>query len=368
MFFNDAAMNDADARRRSGGGQDGYRDDGYQDADYQDGYGHPGYRDPNYQDPNYRDPNYQDPRYPADGYDDGYYDDGYDAAQTGRRPRVLASTASEWDYSAQDEMYVERGGPNKVLVFALAALCAALVGVGFAIYSVLSGGDDADATDTAAQSSIDGADAATDTTLDERPLPPDPTTTTIDPATTLAIALASDTFVCDDTVREFGQISGAEPNEEIAFTSPQSSGLSSGTADASGNLPIRWRCAPEQIGTTWELTATGITSGKVGTISFTGVDSTGAAELSPLAVDVFENPFACNNEVRAFATISGATANAEITFTSPEASGLRPGTAGADGKLNVRWSCSSDQAGTTWNLTATETATGRTATLSLTGN
>jgi hypothetical protein len=197
--------------------------------------------------------------------------------------------------------------------------------------------------------------------------------------------LTSPLFVCDGTTQQLGRIEGAEPNEEISFTSPQSSSLSPGQADELGNLDIRWNCTPDQVGTTWELTATGVTSGKTATVSFTGATAEEAAagvgaggaegttatettvSLGPLVVDIAENPFSCNGEVRQFATLSGATSGAEIAFTSPQSENIRPGTADESGNLPVRWSCTPDQVGTVWELTATEAETGRTVEFTITG-
>lgn len=332
IFFSDAAINDVESRRRRAG--QGSRPD--------------------------------DRR-----YDEPVYNDGYDDRPPNSRggPQVLASTASEWDESRQDDLVLERQGPNRFLVFALAALCAALLGVGFAVFSIFRGdGEVATTEDTI--SALEGANAGTETsTPDDAPLTQDPaTTTTLDPALVLDFQLFSNTFVCDDTVREFGQITGADPNEQIDFTSPQSTGISPGQADATGALPVRWKCSIDQIGTIWELTGTGAVSGKVGTATFSGVDTSGASTLGPLAIDVFESPFQCNGEVRPFAALSGALANNQIDFTSPQATGLRPGTTDEQGKLNVRWSCNSEQVGTVWELTATEPSTGRSVDFTFTGS
>lgn len=377
IFFNDSAIDEAGSTR-GGRGDHSYPEPQHQqDPRYDDRY-NDRYED-RYND-RYDDSSYPDQANYANGprYDDEYYEE---TPHRSRRPEVLASTAAEWDYETRDDYVVESSGPNKFLVFALAALCAALVGVGFAIYSVLSGGGDATNEEEAGSlggASVDSEAVVTTTTL------PTTTTTLFDPATMLNVSLSSEQFVCDDQAREFGSISGANPGESVAFSSPQSSGLSPGTADETGYLPIRWRCSADQVGTVWELTATGVDSKKTGSAVFTGVAPgtesntetadgattvTGAeAAVGTLRVDTYENPFTCDNGVRGFARITGATPNAEITFSSPDASGLRPGTADAEGKLDVRWSCSAAQAGTTWNLTATEAETNRSVEFSVTGS
>ncbi len=291
-------------------------------------------------------------REPYDEYDD--YDDDY------RRE----------DFTAR------RRGPGGILWFVLAAVAVTLLGLGFAAFSVLSDGGD--------ELAADAASSTTDSTLETTT---SSTTTTVStlPPNALDMQLTSPLFVCDGTTQQLGRIEGAEPNEEITFTSPQSSSLGPGQADELGNLDIRWNCTPDQVGTTWELTATGVTSGKTATVSFTGATAeeaaagvgAGGAEgttatatttpLGPLVVDIDENPFSCDGEVRQFATLSGATSGAEIAFTSPQSENIRPGTADESGNLPVRWSCTPDQVGTVWELTATEAETGRTVEFGITG-
>jgi hypothetical protein len=157
--------------------------------------------------------------------------------------------------------------------------------------------------------------------------------------------------------------------------------LSSGTADGDGVLPIRWNCDPEQAGTVWELTAAGVTSGKSVTFIFAGAlaadeatgtttATTGPSTAAPteLTVQLTENPFRCDGVTRVFGTLSGATPNEEILFSSPQSSGLSSGTAGEDGTLPIRWQCDADQAATVWELTATGATSGRSVTFSLTGS
>jgi hypothetical protein len=88
--------------------------------------------------------------------------------------------------------------------------------------------------------------------------------------TALSVEVIEDPFVCNGETRIFAGLSGAEPNEGIAFSSPQSPNLRSGEADANGEVPLRWQCDAAQAGTVWELTATGETSGRTVTFSFTG--------------------------------------------------------------------------------------------------
>ena len=342
----------------------------------QDPYG----RDPYQQDPYRQDPQGQDP----------YQQDPYQ--QDAGRRKLLATGPHEFGESwVPDDPFEESftpprgrdrggrggrggGGGNRGFIasFAVAALLVALAAGAYAVYSVLQesdSGDDAFLLDSTTTTIETTTTVATTTTL-----PP--------PPPGLNIVLDSPDFVCDGTVKQFGTISGATPDEEIAFTSPQSSNLRSGQADANGQLPIRWVCDPDQIGKIWELTATGAVSGLSGTVTFTGVaegqqsalpdDSqttvTTQPELGDMAITITENPFACNGTARVFGTISGATPNGTISFTSPQASNIRSGEADASGNRDVRWVCDAAQAGTIWQLTATDDATGRTVVWELTGN
>lgn len=344
-----------------------------------------GYFDDPYQQPPRQNWGPTDPHYrPHPGQQPGQYggyqgqggrpilDQEPDQGAFGRDPYEYDDYGDD-DYRRED--FGARRGPGGILWFVLAAVAVTLLGLGFAAFSVLSdGGDDLQAEATS---------SSTGSTLE-----PTTTSSTATTASTLALnaldmQLASSLFVCDGTTQPLGQIRGAEPNEEITFTSPQSSALSPGQADELGNLPIRWNCTPDQIGTTWDLTATGVTSNKTATVRFTGAsaeeaaagaDAAGAegstatsALLGPLTVEITENPFSCNGEVRQFALLSGATPEAEITFTSPQSDNIRPGTVDASGDLTIRWSCMPDQVGTVWELTATEAETGRTVDFTITG-
>ncbi len=322
----------------------------------------------------------------APAYQQPYDDDaGLFGEPAGRgpdgRPTILANQADGWESNLQEVEVVRSSRTGLVLLFLLALLIVALLALGLAARSVFGGGGGDSATDTG-----DNADATSTTLTTEttQPLPSITTTTVVDPATQLRVTVAEDPFLCDGGTREFALIAGADPNETIAFSSPQTGDLRSGTADANGELPIRWQCEPTQAGTTWELTATGDTSGRTITFIFAGVSSPGDGSATPttggtettqtttatptaLAVQVTEDPFVCNGEVRAFAAISGAAPNESVAFSSPQSSGLRSGQADADGNLSVRWQCDPEQVGTVWELTATGETSGATVTFSFTG-
>ncbi|MEM7273781.1 MAG: hypothetical protein AAF547_11925 [Actinomycetota bacterium] len=282
------------------------------------------------------------------------------------KPQILAPQASEWETNRQEVEVVKGNRVGLVLLFLLALLVVAVVALGLAARSVFGGGSDADlvadGTDTTAD---DGAIVdQTTTTL--------PTTTTVDPATQLLVAVTEDPFICDGSVRQFAMITGATPGEQVAFTSPQSSGIQPGTAAEDGTLAIRWQCDPEQVGTTWELTATGAQSGKSVQFSFTGADADGSTATTvpstTLEITLIEDPFRCDGETRIFGGLSGADANEQIAFSSPQSSGIQPGMADANGELSIRWNCDASQIGTEWQLTATGVTSGRSVTFTFTGS
>ena len=302
---------------------------------------------------------------------------------TTARPQILAPQANEWDGSMQGIEVVRSRRPGLILLFLLALLAVALIALGLAAWSAFNGGDDLSAAstttttapgDTLAGGALGDTSSTTSTTA----------TTLVDP-NALQVVLTEEPFICDGGTRQFAQLSGAAPSEQIAFTSPQSSGISPGTADGDGVLPIRWNCSPDQAGTVWELTATGQTSGKTVTFIFAGAlaadegggatattatTAGGATTAAPtaLVVDLIEEPFRCDGETRVFGGLSGAAPNEQIAFTSPQSSGISPGTADAEGNLSIRWNCTPDQAGTVWDLTATGETSGRSVSFTLTGS
>lgn len=74
---------------------------------------------------------------------------------------------------------------------------------------------------------------------------------------------------------------------------------------------------------------------------------------SQLSVELSENPFLCNTTSHRMGILTGAHAGERIAFTSPDVAGLLPGTADGNGRLNLRWQCSPQEAGRTWRVTAT---------------
>lgn len=289
-----------------------------------------------------------------------------------REPRVgkaqiLAPQANEWETNLQEVEVVKSNRFGLALLFLLGLLVVAVVALGLAARSVFNSGDDVATTET-----IDPETAADGTVTDpETDVDQTPDTTALPDPNQLLISLTEDPFICDGGVRPFANLSGAAPGEEVSFASPQSSGILPGTAEADGSLTIRWQCDPEQVGTMWDIVATGVTSGKSVAFSITGADATGVTATIPgpteLTVSLIESPFICNGETRIFGGLTGAESNEEIAFTSPQASGIRNGQADADGSLSIRWQCDAAQAGMTWELTATGVTSGRSVTFTFSG-
>ncbi len=217
----------------------------------------------------------------------------------------------------------------------------------------------------------------------------------------LTIVLLAPTFACDSQTKPLGTISGAEPGEAISFSSPQAESIRSGTADAAGNLDINWNCNDQESSVTWTVTATGETSGRTGEFTFSGEQVPGAATTTTvaaptttaapttsttalsttttaagptttagadeLAIAFSEQPFGCDGQSRPFAVLSNLSPGESVTFTSPDSSGIRPGTAADDGTLTIRWQCSSEDVDSTWTVTATGDTSNRSITFTING-
>jgi hypothetical protein len=90
------------------------------------------------------------------------------------------------------------------------------------------------------------------------------------PAGTLDIRLDENPFRCDGSSHHLGLLSGAQPGETITFASPTVSGMLSGRASSSGTLNLIWQCQPSEVGQSWEVTASGTSSGRQGKFTVTG--------------------------------------------------------------------------------------------------
>jgi large repetitive protein len=90
------------------------------------------------------------------------------------------------------------------------------------------------------------------------------------PPPVLSLSITENPFICNNTSHKLGTLSGANPGETITFFSSGVSGLLPGVASAGGTLGLIWDCAPAEKGTTWTLTATGSSSGRSGSASFSG--------------------------------------------------------------------------------------------------
>ena len=86
----------------------------------------------------------------------------------------------------------------------------------------------------------------------------------------VTIEMLEEQIACDGSTREFAVLRNFVPREAVAFESPQSDAIRQGMADDDGSLQLRWSCGPDQIGTVWEVTATGLTSAASLTFTITG--------------------------------------------------------------------------------------------------
>ncbi len=178
------------------------------------------------------------------------------------------------------------------------------------------------------------------------------------------VQIDEDPFRCDDGTRVFGTLSGFLPGEFVDFDSPQASTMLEGQADGDGSLPIRWTCGAADAGTVWEVTATGVQSGRTVTFSVTGAEAPPAPDP---VVEVSENPFGCDDTTRFFATITGFVPREFVDFTSPQVENLRQGQADETGALQLRWTCGAGDVDRVWDVTATGATSGRSVTFQITG-
>ncbi len=116
-------------------------------------------------------------------------------------------------------------------------------------------------------------DDDTEPTSEPEPEPepvPEPATEPEPPPLPLSAALTESPFRCDNATRTAATISNATPGEQITLTSPQATGLATLTANGSGQAGIGWQCSPYGNVWSWQITATGTTSGRSTTFSITG--------------------------------------------------------------------------------------------------
>ena len=182
----------------------------------------------------------------------------------------------------------------------------------------------------------------------------------------LAAVPEPDGVYCDGTRRPAATISGAQPGETIEFTSPMPISPPDLTADGDGVAQMTWRCDETESRLTWELTATGVDSGRTARFTITG------SERDPLLDTILIHEattevIVCDNTSRTVATLSNAEPNEVITFTSPDSSSITPTVAGPGGDVEVRWTCSAEDDGARWLITARGDSSKRTAEFTITG-
>ena len=186
-----------------------------------------------------------------------------------------------------------------------------------------------------------------------------------DPVDTLQITLLEDTFLCDGSFKDLGELSNAGAFERVVFTAARADDLVDDRADEEGHMLLTWQCSPGEAGT-WEVTARGDESGRVGQFTIVGRAPT-SDEIPTPTVLVDEDPFVCDGGSRVFATLSAFLPDEVVKFSSPHASDLADGQADGSGDLPIRWTCGAADAGTVWELTATGDRSERTVSFTVTG-
>lgn len=176
--------------------------------------------------------------------------------------------------------------------------------------------------------------------------------------------LHGDGLFCDGSDYPVARISGAEPGEWIALTSPQPIEVADRVADDTGAHLLFWRCDANESGLTWELTATGLTSGRTVTFSIVGggPDPVLAQQLTVASVD---DRMICDDSERVVAALTNATPGETVDLTAVGEAAEPPEweeRANAIGTVRVHWRCDRDievDDATAWTVTAVGAESGR---------
>lgn len=108
------------------------------------------------------------------------------------------------------------------------------------------------------------------------------------------------------------------------------------------------------------------TSTTAGTSSTSTTAATTTTEIQPLQVGMVEDPFICDGNRRAVATVAGALSGESIRFTTPSFGDLLPGSADGNGAVTVNWRCDGGSAAGAVTVIAVGATSGRTATFTVT--
>ncbi len=184
----------------------------------------------------------------------------------------------------------------------------------------------------------------------------------------LLVTPVEDGVYCDGNRRAAATIAGAEAGETIEFTSPMPVEIADGIADQSGAFELQWACDELESELTWEITATGGDSGRTRTFNISGTDRDPRLDRILLYEPLTgKGGVLCDNSTQTVGRLSNAEPHEAIDFDSPDARSISPTLAGAGGEVEVKWTCSPDQDGSGWRLTATGRSSHRTVEFSFTG-
>ena len=182
----------------------------------------------------------------------------------------------------------------------------------------------------------------------------------------LAVVPEPDGVYCDGARRQAATITGAEPGETVEFSSPMPIDVPSATADEAGSLQMTWSCDETEARLSWELTVTGVDSGRTAQFTVSGSDRDPVLD-SILFYEAESEVTVCDDTTRTAAMLSNAEPNEVITFTSPDSDSLSPTLAGPRGNVDIRWTCSPEDGGEEWRITATGATSNRTADFTIIG-
>lgn len=171
--------------------------------------------------------------------------------------------------------------------------------------------------------------------------------------------------VCDGTERLAGTVEQARPGEVIEYTTPLPVDVPDGRADDDGQAELTWSCDTAEAGLRWDLTATGVDSGR--TVQFTVAGAPVAAADAPPTIDLYDDELVCDGRAHEIAALAGFEPGERIDLDSEQGEpDVRP-RADRTGGFTAWWRCRPGDVGETWRITAIGATSGRSVDFTLRG-
>ena len=183
----------------------------------------------------------------------------------------------------------------------------------------------------------------------------------------IEVTVVEDPFSCDDDERVLVELDNLTPNVELDIDIAPATKLIVGEqADKNGELTIFWRCSLADVPTSWLVTIHESTPEprRRATFRFRATDEPYQPDAD---IEVYEDPFVCDDTSRQFAVLSKFVPYEFVRFSSPQSGNIRGGQADLNGKLLIRWQCDPEQVGVEWEVTATGSSSLATVTFTIVG-